>query len=378
MVLRASPKGAFRLNVLLAALLSQKHWGASAWSPDGHERIARIAQSLLHGKHRDQVRTMEHGDLIDVSTWERNMTMKHPETDVLHWHHQNPEWTCSGRLGDREGHIKCDGHGAENGSLFCALAYFFEHFAHDMLLKAFPEPKDPINTPEDLRALERVPAEERTSAVYLRWLGILIGDLHQPLHLLRQHEYGRRLKVVYKGEEYTLLAFWEEFIPKHLANLPPQDLIEAQYAENQKVWARKVPMELFREWGHESSEKVCTEVYSKMEVNHADGSRQIDPEFQLSDEMFEDWVAMAQERTLIAGQRLAYVLLEILQHKRHKHAHAEGRGLSAHQMLKEKWRQNFFANLKIAFVVEPLILLVFYGLETRAGFRNRRKKGEVI
>eukprot|EP00409_Alexandrium_fundyense_P004379 CAMPEP_0185904752 /NCGR_PEP_ID=MMETSP0196C-20130402/4033_1 /TAXON_ID=2932 /ORGANISM="Alexandrium fundyense, Strain CCMP1719" /LENGTH=80 /DNA_ID=CAMNT_0028624125 /DNA_START=46 /DNA_END=285 /DNA_ORIENTATION=+ len=80
------------------------------------------------------------------------MTTKHPETDALHWHRQNPEWTCgvlSGqqskaadvdqykapnideskglqgniiqqvsdmivrRLGDKSGHIRCDDHAAE-------------------------------------------------------------------------------------------------------------------------------------------------------------------------------------------------------------------------------------------------------------------------
>merc|ERR1719210_2851002 len=115
------------------------------------------------------------------------MTKSYPETDTLHWHHQDPEWTCGGRggLGDKEGHVRCDGHGAENGSLFCALAFFFEHFAHDALLKEFPKPKEPIGTPASLQALEKVPTSDQTPSNFLRWLVILVGDLHQPLHWLR-------------------------------------------------------------------------------------------------------------------------------------------------------------------------------------------------
>merc|ERR550514_744354 len=104
------------------------------------------------------------------------MTGKFPDTDPLHWHRQEPEWTCGSRggLGDKEGHIRCDAPSAEKGSLFCALAYFFEHFAHDALLKEYPAPTEPIGTPQTLPMLEKVPSNETTPAHFLRWLAILV------------------------------------------------------------------------------------------------------------------------------------------------------------------------------------------------------------
>merc|ERR1719160_2040383 len=116
--------------------------------------------------------------------------------------------TCEGKRG---------GEFAESDSLFCASAYFFEHFAHDALLKAYPKPKFPIGTPKKLAVVDSLPKSEQTPAHYLRWLVMLLGDMHQPLHWLREHDFGNDIKVRYKGEEFSLRSFWEVEIPKSLA-----------------------------------------------------------------------------------------------------------------------------------------------------------------
>jgi len=303
---------------------------AGAWGPEGHERLNRVAEGLLHGKHRDQIRTMMHSDVIDVATYEQTMTKQYPETEPLHWHRQQPEWACGdkGGLGDK-GHIRCDGHGAENGSLFCALAYFFEHFAHDALLNEFPQPLEPIGTPETLPSLLKVPDSDKTPAQFLRWLVILVGDLHQPLHWLHEHSHGRDIMLRYKDEEYTLLDFWESYIPSHLQSLEGQvhpDMTDKEYVDRSGAWEHKLPTELFREWAKEAAEKVCSQVYAPMTVNHADGTR-VDSPFTLDDELFEKWASLAEDLTNLGGERLAFILNEIIEHKRHKEAEEDGRGL---------------------------------------------------
>merc|ERR1719195_1333009 len=66
-----------------------------AWGEQGHERIARIAESLLEGRHKKQVRTLlGGGNLYDFADFEANMSRDFPHTKVLHWHKQTPEWTC--------------------------------------------------------------------------------------------------------------------------------------------------------------------------------------------------------------------------------------------------------------------------------------------
>merc|ERR1719188_2063403 len=102
---------------------------------------------------------MMHSEVIDTADWEVKTTKQYPATEALHWHRQSPEWSCGSRggLGGKGGHIRCDGESAVAGSLFCALAYFFEHFAHDALLKEYPQPKPPIGTPAKLAVLEKIP-----------------------------------------------------------------------------------------------------------------------------------------------------------------------------------------------------------------------------
>lgn len=334
-----------------------------AWSVDGHKHIGHIAEELLHGKRKNHIHHLLKGNLLELADWEHVMTKRNPATDVLHWHRQNPEWTCSGvrkstgvgHVGDKDGHIACDGHGAEDSSLFCALAYFFEHFAHDALLRDYPAPKQPINTPKTLAALNKVPASERTPTHFLRWLVMLVGDLHQPLHWLKDHNYGRDIKLQFRGEEFTLLSFWEDYIPKHLPPLPLKEALQKQYEQRAPGWRGKIPPELFREWAKETGEVVCSQVYGGMEVT-TDGTKQVDSPFRLDEERFHRWLDLAHSFTILGGERLAFVLNDILEHKKHKVAHKEGRG---RHHPKKSWRASFFSNLLIMLILVPLLILAF-------------------
>lgn len=346
---------------VFAARLAFRHAGVSAWNPDGHERIARIADPLLTGKHRDQIRTMMHGGLIDLANFEETMLKQFPGLKGMHFHRQSPEWSCGKKfgLGDDTGHLRCDDHGAERGSLLCAMAYFFEHFADENLLMEYEKPKEPIETPQSLKVLKAfVPASGLSSQNYLRWLVILLGDLHQPLHWLQEHQFGKDVMIEYQGEFWTLYAFWEEYLPRHFHPLQEglhpevssrsgaggvQDAVKStvaqvlsktykdEYGVLRKGWEHKAPTELFREWAKEEAAKVCEEVYQPMTVNHADGPR-VDSPFKLTEELFQKWLVLAEGLTALAGERLAFILNDIIEHKRHKEAHAEGRALPSRRI----------------------------------------------
>jgi len=339
---------------LAAVALLHQCGTASGWVRAGHEQINRIAEQLLVGKRRDQVRTMLHEDLFEAGGWELAVTGKYPDTDILHWHHQSPEWTCSKGLGDSSKHIQCDGHGAEQGSLFCALVYFFDQFAHSKLLEHYAKPKEPVNTPSELQALAKVPKQDQTSTNFLRWLVILLGDLHQPLHWLRgSHDYGRQITVTYQGLRHTLLDFWEEYLPKH-APAPKAADLQKEFNERAMTWDYKTPPELFRDWARESAEMAC-EIYQSMEVNHADGSRAIDSPFEVNEEMYKRWVALWTKSATRGGERIAFMMQNVLEHRRHKTAHHEGRGHRHHRI---PWEANLASNAAIACIVVPAVLLL--------------------
>jgi hypothetical protein len=339
--------------VLCLVCFVQNWLSVDAWGVIAHERIAKIAESLLKGKRKDQIRTILHGDLIDYADWEKKMTDRHPETEVLHWHAQTPEWNCMSTLGEHE-HLRCDHeNSAAKGSLFCALAFFFEHFTHDALLREFPEPKEPINTPKSLPPLETVTSMELTPAHYLRWLVGLIGDLHQPLHWLAQHDYGRDITIVYKDRPYKMLEFWENELPLHLPEISDAKTLQEQYDEREHVWGHRLPTELFRIWAKESAEVVCSQVYQGMEVNHADGSRKIDDPYHLDEEVLQRWAKIANDFTTLAGERVAFVLLDVLEHKRHKAGHKDGRG---HRHRHKRHMRNLGINILVAVILVPLLL----------------------
>eukprot|EP00933_Yihiella_yeosuensis_P063100 TRINITY_DN66171_c0_g1_i1.p1 TRINITY_DN66171_c0_g1~~TRINITY_DN66171_c0_g1_i1.p1 ORF type:complete len:421 (+),score=86.13 TRINITY_DN66171_c0_g1_i1:77-1339(+) len=328
---------------LVAISFSQCLVSTQAWGTEGHAMISRIAESLLPGKKRDQIRTMMHGDPGEVAFWEEVTTKKYPETDVLHWQRQTPEWTCRDKGVEKSSHIRCDN--TEPNSLFCGLAYFFGHFADEMLLEAFPEPRIPINTPRRLTAMKNVdehfieawPGKPKLGlkqktippATHLRWITSLIGDLHQPLHWLNEYNHGKKASILWKDDVYDLLTFWEEEIVKHLPPPPPQSAIDLALKHEQHQWGDRLPTELFREWAQEMSMKVCTQVYEPMMVNHKDGTRGLElGDFKVSDELFEEWKTMAAQLIQEGGERLALVYLDILEHKRHKQARHEGRGIA--------------------------------------------------
>jgi len=356
-----------RLVPLLAVVALGLLPGAQAWGVLGHERIARIAEALLKGKHRDQIRTMMHGDLIDLSDWEKKLTAEHPKMLALHFHKQTPEWTCAGlqpnappnlqHLGDQNGNVQCDGKGADPDSLICALAYYFDHFAHDALLKEFPKPKvPPIKAPKSLEPLAEMGGGSTQS--YLRSIASLIADVHQPLHWLREKDYGREVTVIYKEEQYSLFNFWEEKLPDLLPPLPKGhqllQKVDAKYREEAARWGDRLPTEDFWDWAKVVAEKLCTEVYAAMEVNHADGTREIEQPFKVDEALLQKWMSLAEDFTSQAGIRLAFVLNDILEHRRHKVATKEGRGMHHRH---KNWRKNLAINFGLALLVVPVTLL---------------------
>lgn len=209
---------------------------------------------------------------------------------------------------------------------------------------------------------------KHTPSHYLRWLVLLIGDLHQPLHWLREHNYGADLKVRYEGKEFTLLEFWEKELPKRFHELPSVEHMENKYKARVSGWEHQLPTELFREWAKETADVVCHQVYAAMEVKQDDGSRKIqkDKVFELPPEIFLRWLDLAQDLTELGSQRLAFVLLDVLEHYKHKQHHKDGRGRHHHiHKHRSTWLQNLGKNAGIAAILVPALLISLCLLERR-------------
>lgn len=370
-------------RVALAIACCAVRWqGASAWANRGHQRIAEVTKRMIKPSTLKRVDKLIGGDLLDFADWELTMGRKYPETDKLHWHRQDPEWTCTdvrkapkpgmsqnifgdiagniGRFGDDEGTLRCDGHGAEGGSLFCALVYFFEHFAHDALLNEYRQPLIPLGTPPELKALAKVPKAEQTPANYLRWLVNLMGDMHQPLHWLRKHNasstdpssgYGNDIFISYRGQAMSLLVFWENYVAESMPPLPSQETLERQYANRVVAWWDKHPGELFRIWAREEAEALCNQVYAPIFSATVEEGKH----FEVDEALYKRWQELGTNYIILGGQRLAFILSDIVEHTKHKKAHQEGRG---RHHRKKRWQEGFFTNFAIGVVVVPSLLVL--------------------
>eukprot|EP00930_Biecheleria_cincta_P103421 TRINITY_DN95393_c0_g1_i1.p1 TRINITY_DN95393_c0_g1~~TRINITY_DN95393_c0_g1_i1.p1 ORF type:complete len:389 (-),score=60.02 TRINITY_DN95393_c0_g1_i1:140-1306(-) len=354
-----------------------------AWDRTGHEHIARMADAYLDPKERDQVKTLMKGALEDYAGWEDNMTKKHPSAAVIHWHRQSPEWSCKDSSRPEVATLRCKdatskGVFEEDDSLFCALAYLFEHFAHDALLQEYPKPREPINAPKQLKALEKVyKASKSYSSSYLRWLVILLGDLHQPLHWLREHDYGQKVMVEVDKKSMSLLDFWEVELPRriverdaelaksHLKSASPPKYYSsipvfttAQLMENVKARKDTQPAVLFRDWGKAASMDVCNEIYAAI------GQRDTLNPIVIDAELAQKWQNYVEKTMRAAGERIAYVLRDILVHRQHMLHAKQGRGIFHHKV--SPWK-NFCYNLVIGVILVPMVLVALAWHAANAG-----------
>jgi len=111
-----------------------------------------------------------------------------------------------------------------------------------------------------------------------------------------------------------------------------------------------------------------------MEVTGEDGTRRIDSPFILDEAVFQRWLKLAQNFTTLGGERLAFVMNDILEHKKHKAAHKEGRG---RHHPKKKWKVNFFCNFLLVLTTVPSLLFGFRWHADTGGMSFRDIRGHL-
>jgi len=334
------------------------------WSTAGHSRIGHLAQSLLKGKHREEARQLLAGDPSEFANWEATMLEERPSTAPLHWHRQAEDWSCESGLGD----VHCGPGEVEENSLLCVLAFTFNKYSHDAVLRDFPTAKDPLLQQSagssaafhwDHYILDHhFQGLFSTASAEVRWLVTLLGDLHQPLHMRQQHAYGKNIRVTFRGKPSTLLEFWEDYLPLQLLPPPPTMELQSEYSQAIPHWVRVAPEELFREWARESAELACREIYGAQELETALSAGASEP-VTISEELFQWWRKLATDRTKLASQRIAFVLLDLLERRKHREALAVGRTVTTrHRGYHGHSWWNFYKNMGTAAVVVPVVLLV--------------------
>jgi hypothetical protein len=258
------------LHAVTVALLAV--WAApssSAWGPDGHWIVGKIAESHLSPNSARRLTLLfgESISLAEVANWADEIRPERPETAPWHYINIPPAAT--------ELDLKRD----------CAT---------DDCVSA------QIRRLMGILRLGMREAEERQEA--LKFLAHLVGDLHQPLHAgYGQDRGGNDIVVVAEGKNSNLHAFWDSVTVSRLGE--DKETIATRLsgsvsAAQEKAWAKGS----IRDWTWESHLLAVRVAYGGLPPGNP---KQLDEGYARQASL------VAEEQLTKAGIRLAKVINDV-------------------------------------------------------------------
>eukprot|EP00397_Hematodinium_sp_SG-2012_P009622 GEMP01009713.1.p1 GENE.GEMP01009713.1~~GEMP01009713.1.p1 ORF type:complete len:342 (+),score=43.58 GEMP01009713.1:39-1064(+) len=317
--------------------------GVHSWSHAIHQKIGTVAMQIINRKPglAKKVNALFKGDLQEfVSFGHDHFNSKYHFTERLHFQPQK-DWTCS--LGSaavlphttedyKTNYAPCnDGH--ENHCLLGCMYYIFGRFANQDLTAYQGMVVPPVTKLLDVK---RGLPHQFTDTKIIRWLMTLVADLHEPMHFgFRSDDFGKKIKVTYQKNEYSLFDFWDNEVGKTFVDYGAVERLE------EKDFAD--PLSFFEHWAEESVKLVCDEIYGRL----AKPNEPIPTTFEVNDETYAAWVELSRKQILKAGERTALLLENILEHLKSHELTSEGR---QYHFGESRRRKNLLTNLAIAAV----------------------------
>ena len=146
--------------------------------------------------------------------------------------------------------------------------------------------------------------EKARKAAALRFLGHFIGDLHQPLHVANDEDWGgNKIKVSWFGEATNLHAVWDAGIIEH-ARLQYPDGIKRLMALHEKVGSPNV-----LDWMQESFHLARGIAY--LDAN----GKPVRSGAKLGDAYYKRCEPVVMQQLAKAGVRLAYLINTLVEGK---------------------------------------------------------------
>ena len=231
------------IAALAAAALSND---VLAWGPEGHEIVAAIARGYLTPPVRQKVDEMLASDpdtltahtMLDESNWADRYRNSHKETGE--WHYVDIE------LDHPDLKSACFDFPAPDGPASKGPA-------HDCIVNKLSQFTQELANP-GTAAAERL--------VALKFVLHFVGDLHQPLHAVDNHDKGGNCVLVSLGglRVVNLHSYWDTVVVTGLGEDPQavaESLARQITPENQAAWEKGDP----QSWALESFEVARTVVY---------------------------------------------------------------------------------------------------------------------
>ena len=269
-----------RFSIIVAVFVASV-LPASAWGPDGHVIVARIAELHLTPAAAHAVsELLSPGQISDnaVANWPDYIRKDRPESSP--WHFVDIPFAAESYDPVRD----CTNH---NGCVIQAIEDF-----------------------QRVLADKTTNTEARVEA--LKFLVHFVGDIHQPLHCAERNgdQGGNKLLVYWPGDQKPLKlhAIWDAYLPRRnlsdagLTALAYADKLDAKISPPQSaLWAKGVSAD----WAWESHQIAVTKVYDGLP---ADG-----PTHHISPDYIKANQPVVDEQWMKGGLRLAMLLNQALQ-----------------------------------------------------------------
>ena len=268
----------FMKKILIAAMsiiMLMSNISAFGWGQKGHDVVAAIAEQHLTRKAKKAITEILDGkSIVYYSSWMDNI-QNSPDWDKGHnktktWHYANVD----------KGETYQTMQKNENGDVITGLEF---------LTKELTENYDNLT--------------DSTRADYVKMIVHMVGDMHCPMHAGRLSDRGGNgTKVKWFGQNTNLHSIWDSKIIESARKWGYKEWVE-QLDRTDKKFKKEVMRGTYEDWFKETVEGAAS-IYEYVESMQKENPN-------LSYQFVYDFSPLLEDRLLVGGYRLAFVLNEI-------------------------------------------------------------------
>ena len=268
----------FMKKILIAAMsiiMLMSNISAFGWGQKGHDVVAAIAEQHLTRKAKKAITEILDGkSIVYYSSWMDNI-QNSPDWDKGYnktktWHYANVD----------KGETYQTMQKNENGDVITGLEF---------LTKELTENYDNLT--------------DSTRADYVKMIVHMVGDMHCPMHAGRLSDRGGNgTKVKWFGQNTSLHSIWDSKIIESARKWGYKEWVE-QLDRTDKKFKKEVMRGTYEDWFKETVEGAAS-IYEYVESMQKENPN-------LSYQFVYDFSPLLEDRLLVGGYRLAFVLNEI-------------------------------------------------------------------
>lgn len=262
-------------TALVCVLMFVSCISAFGWGPKGHDVVAAIAEKHLTRKTKKALAELLDGkSIVYYSSWMDNIQnspyWENGYNKTKTWHYANVDKGLTYETMKKN----------ENGDVVSGLEF---------LTKELTENYDNLT--------------DSMKVDYVKMIVHMVGDMHCPMHAGRLSDLGgNKTKVKWFGQNTNLHSVWDSKMIDAARKWSYSEWVEQLDRTNRK-FRKSVMRGTYEEWFKETVEGAAS-IYEYVEIMEKENPN-------LSYQFVYDFSPLLEDRLLVGGYRLAYVLNSI-------------------------------------------------------------------